>query len=85
MGQRLPAWQGIYLYGDYGSGLIWGLFQDEGGAWQNALLFQTGTRSPPSAKTRRESVYFVDMQETSTDWKKGKDKSMNAPRPCTSV
>ena len=24
-GANLPAWQGVYLYGDYGSGRVWGL------------------------------------------------------------
>lgn len=60
-GARLPAWQGIYMYGDYGSGLIWGLFRDEGGAWQNALLFQTGTSITSFGEDEAGEVYFVDM------------------------
>ncbi len=39
-GTALPAWQGIYLYGDYCSGLIWGLLPADLG--QNAqILFDT--------------------------------------------
>jgi glucose/arabinose dehydrogenase len=34
----MPEWQGIYLYGDYCTGMIWGLLQINGG-WQNQLLF----------------------------------------------
>jgi glucose/arabinose dehydrogenase len=37
----LPEWQGIYVYGDFCTGLIWGLYRDEGGNWQNQLLFDT--------------------------------------------
>ncbi len=39
-GTVLPAWQGIYLYGDYCSGLIWGLLP--GAPGRNAqILFDT--------------------------------------------
>jgi glucose/arabinose dehydrogenase len=34
----MPEWNGIYLYGDYCSGKIWGLIQQDGG-WQSQLLF----------------------------------------------
>ena len=34
----MPEWNGIYLYGDYCTGLIWGLIQVDGG-WQTQLLF----------------------------------------------
>jgi glucose/arabinose dehydrogenase len=34
----MPEWQGIYLYGDYCTGMIWGLLQINGG-WQNQFLF----------------------------------------------
>jgi glucose/arabinose dehydrogenase len=34
----IPEWNGIYLYGDYCTGMIWGLLQIDGG-WQNQLLF----------------------------------------------
>jgi glucose/arabinose dehydrogenase len=34
----VPEWNGIYLYGDYCTGMIWGLIQIDGG-WQSQLLF----------------------------------------------
>ena len=37
----LPAWEGVYLYGDYCSGNVWGLVRDASGKWQNAELFDT--------------------------------------------
>jgi glucose/arabinose dehydrogenase len=37
----MPEWNGIYIYGDYCSGKVWGLFQSNG-TWQNQLLFEMG-------------------------------------------
>jgi glucose/arabinose dehydrogenase len=37
-GSSMPEWNGIYIYGDYCSGRIWGLLQSNG-AWQNQFLF----------------------------------------------
>ena len=34
----MPEWNGIYLYADYCSGVIWGLIQSDGG-WQSKSLF----------------------------------------------
>ena len=59
-GIQLPDWQGIYLYGDYGSGFIWGLFQTEDGSWQNMRLFQTGNRITSFGEDESGEVYYVD-------------------------
>ncbi len=40
-GAALPEWNGVYFYGDYCSGKVWGLLQDASG-WKSALLFSTG-------------------------------------------
>jgi uncharacterized repeat protein (TIGR01451 family) len=37
---RYPSFQGIYFFGDWCSGRLWGL-QQANGAWQSALLFDT--------------------------------------------
>jgi glucose/arabinose dehydrogenase len=37
----LPSWNGIYLYGDYCTGIIWGLLQTEDGFWEASQLFTT--------------------------------------------
>jgi len=34
----MPEWNGIYLYADYCTGMIWGLIQSDGG-WQSQALF----------------------------------------------
>jgi glucose/arabinose dehydrogenase len=38
-GSQMPAWQGIYLFGDYCSGNVWGLFRNAQGSWTDKLLF----------------------------------------------
>jgi hypothetical protein len=56
----LAEWNGIYLYGDYCTGLIWGLFQDDSGAWQNQLLFRTGFQITSFGAGSDGGVYVLD-------------------------
>ena len=60
-GEQLPAWDGIYLYGDYGSGFIWGLFQEGDGSWSNAVLFETGSSITSFGEDESGEVYYVDL------------------------
>ncbi len=41
-GEAIPDLQGVYLYGDFGYGTIWYLYQDSAGEWQNGT-YKTGT------------------------------------------
>jgi glucose/arabinose dehydrogenase len=41
-GSRYPALNGVYFFGDYCSGRIWGLRRQDGGRWQMALLQESG-------------------------------------------
>ncbi len=36
-----PEWQGVYLYGDFCSGRIWGLRRQPDDSWANGLLYET--------------------------------------------
>jgi len=56
----LPEWQGIYLYGDFCSGLIWGLFRDGSGAWQGRLLFDSGFEITSFGSGVDGAVYVLD-------------------------
>jgi glucose/arabinose dehydrogenase len=58
----LPELMGVYLYGDYCSGLIWGLVRDSGGAWQSALLFQTGLNVSTFGQGVAGEVYLADHE-----------------------
>ena len=59
-GMNLPAWQGVYLYGDYCSGLVWGLLRGPDGAWQNELLFQTGMSITSFGLDEAGELYLTD-------------------------
>lgn len=60
-GQQLPSMQGIYLFGDYGSGLIWGLFMDDAGTWQNAILFRIGGSISSFGEDESGEIYVADL------------------------
>jgi glucose/arabinose dehydrogenase len=59
-GQNLPAWWGVYLYGDYGSGRVWGLLHLADGSWQNAQMFKTGTSISSFGVDEDGEIYLVD-------------------------
>lgn len=40
-GSLLPELNGVYFYGDFGTGTIWSLYRDDSGAWQNAVFMPT--------------------------------------------
>ena len=40
-GQNFPEWNGIFLFGDYCSGNVWGLIPRSNGNWDSRLLFET--------------------------------------------
>ena len=60
-GEQLPEWRGIYLYGDYGSGLIWGLFREAEGSWRNAVLFETGSSITSFGEDESGEIFYVDL------------------------
>jgi glucose/arabinose dehydrogenase len=55
----LPEWQGVYLYGDYCSGKIWGLLQG-GGGWQVDSLFDTPFSITTFGVDHGGGVYLAD-------------------------
>jgi len=58
----LPEWQGIYIYGDFCSGLVWGLLRDADLEWQNSLLFQTGSNIAAFGEDEAGEIYLVDRK-----------------------
>ena len=59
-GRDLPAWQGVYLYADYGSGRVWGLLHLPDGSWQNALMFETSYNVSSFGLDEYGEIYLVD-------------------------
>ncbi len=57
----LPEWNGVYLYGDYCTGLIWGLLHTADGNWVNDILFRdTGFVISAFGEDADGGVYLVD-------------------------
>ena len=61
---RLPTWQGVYLYGDYCSGRVWGLIRGEHGAWLSAPLFEIAGTISSFGEDNAGRVYLVDHNGT---------------------
>lgn len=55
----LPDWQGIYLYGDFCSGLVWGLLPRDDGTWINEQLFETNVNISSFGLDETGEVYLV--------------------------
>jgi len=54
----MPEWNGVYLYGDYCSGTVWGLIHTDGG-WQNQVLFGAGGSITSFGQDNAGEVYLV--------------------------
>lgn len=63
-GEEFPILTGLYLFGDYCSGRIWGLAPRGGtgvDGWQAALLAQADVRLSAFGEDERGELYLVDM------------------------
>jgi glucose/arabinose dehydrogenase len=54
----MPEWNGIYLYGDYCTGMIWGLINTDGG-WQNQLLFDVDVTITSFGQDGAGELYLI--------------------------
>jgi glucose/arabinose dehydrogenase len=54
----MPEWNGIYLYGDYCTGYIWGLI-NVNGVWQNQLLFDVEFNITSFGQDETGEVYII--------------------------
>jgi len=54
----MPEWNGIYLYGDYCTGYVWGAI-NVNGQWQAQLLFETGERITSFGQDEAGEIYLV--------------------------
>ena len=59
-GQAYPALNGIYLFGDFCSGNIWGLTHD-GAEWQSGLIASTTFRISTFGEDEAGEIYLADL------------------------
>jgi glucose/arabinose dehydrogenase len=60
-GGEFPLLAGVYLFGDYCSGRIWGLAPGVDGNWQVAQLAQAGLQLSSFGEDEAGELYLVDM------------------------
>jgi hypothetical protein len=60
-GQEFPLLEGIYVYGDYCSGRIWGLAPSREGNWRTAQLARAGISLSSFGEDEAGELYVVDM------------------------
>jgi glucose/arabinose dehydrogenase len=58
-GSSIPALQNVYLFGDFGTGKIWGL-QETSGTWTRTLLSSTGKNISAFGRDQNGELYAVD-------------------------
>lgn len=59
-GVLAPALQGVYLFGDFCTGTLWGTNRDSSGNWQTRLLMNTGRVISSFGEDEIGEVYLVD-------------------------
>ncbi len=57
---QLPGWEGVYLYGDFCSGNLWGLVRDAGGGWISERLYGTDFRISAFGTDNMGRVHLLD-------------------------
>jgi glucose/arabinose dehydrogenase len=62
-GQEFPKANGIYLFGDYCSGRIWGLARDGDGNWLVSELAQSGAQISTFGEDEAGELYLLDMRD----------------------
>jgi glucose/arabinose dehydrogenase len=60
-GQEFALLEGIYVYGDYCSGRIWGLARTGGGSWRSAQLARADISLSSFGEDEAGELYVVDM------------------------
>lgn len=54
----MPEWNGVYVYGDYCSGTVWGLILSDG-QWQSQALFETDFLITSFGEDENGELYLV--------------------------
>ncbi len=63
-GIAIPQLVGTYLFGDFGSGRIWGLQETSPNTWTRALLLSTGLNISSFGQDQAGELYVVDYSGT---------------------
>ncbi len=59
-GRALPELSGVYLFGDYCSGIIWSLVPDGAGGWQRTVFMDTDYNISSFGEDASGELYVID-------------------------
>src|SRR5437660_3672986 len=59
-GSAIPGLVGLYVFGDFSNGKIWGLTENPPGTWTRAQLLSTGRRISSFGQDAAGEIYVVD-------------------------
>jgi glucose/arabinose dehydrogenase len=60
-GAQFPVLNGVYFFGDYCSGIMWGLSRTNGGEWDVAKLLETGIQLSSFGQDEAGELYVMDL------------------------
>ena len=63
-GSKNPDLFGLFLYGDYCSGRIWGAQEDGQGGWNTTVLLDTAYSISTFGEDESGEIYFTDLSST---------------------
>ncbi len=63
-GDIIPSLDGVYVFGDYCTGLLWGLARDANGDWQASDPIETGLSISSFGQGPGGETYVVDLNGT---------------------
>lgn len=58
-GEEIPAMKGVYLFGDFCSGSVWGLLPGADGSWRHKLLFEKQGTVTSFGEDEQGNVFLV--------------------------
>lgn len=58
-GKQLPDFYGVYFFGDFCSGTVWGLIKDGSQTWQSKALFETNQNITSFAQDLEGEIYLI--------------------------
>ena len=80
-GAQFPALRGLYIYGDFCSGSVWGLRSESPGNWTAAVVGQTGVSISGFGEDENGELYLTDLWTGSVYLITGRALSPTPRRP----
>lgn len=59
-GSAMPELSGLYVYGDWCSGLVWALSRNAAGEWTSTVLYETGLNISSFGEDEAGELYLLD-------------------------